>query len=85
MRRDPGALLAVIRSRKLTEGTVMPTEKQIEYALALMAKKGYDTRFMSAKHKELGATMRQRSGGVRDWLQGMTRPEISALIDKLKE
>jgi hypothetical protein len=61
------------------------TEKQISYALALLDKKGYDTRYMSAKFKELGATMRERSlGSVSEWLSQMTKVEISKLIDKLK-
>lgn len=61
-----------------------PTEKQIAYALALLEKAGYGTRFMNAKFKELGANMRERSGSVADWLSGMTRVEISKLIDRLK-
>jgi hypothetical protein len=62
----------------------MATAKQVEYALSLLARAGYDTRYMSARYKDLGATMRQRSGSVRDWLAAMERPEISALIDRLK-
>jgi hypothetical protein len=60
------------------------TEKQVSYALALLDKAGYGTRFMSAKFKELGASMRERSGSVSDWLAGMNRVEISKLIDRLK-
>ncbi len=61
-----------------------PTEKQIAYALHLLDKAGYSTRFMNASFKELGASMRERSGSVSDWLAGMTRVEISKLIDRLK-
>lgn len=60
------------------------TQKQINFALALMDKAGYSTRFMNRGHKALGATMRQRSGSVRDWLASMSRSEVSALIDQLK-
>jgi hypothetical protein len=40
---------------------------------------------MDASFKELGATMRERSGTVEYWLGQMTKPEISDLIDHLKE
>jgi len=62
----------------------MATEKQISYALALMARAGFRTDWMSAEHKELGAKMRERSGKVVDWLASMDRARISALIDELK-
>lgn len=60
------------------------TEKQIKYALALLAKAGYSTRYMNSKFKELGASMRERSGTVEAWLDGMNVGEISKLIDALK-
>ena len=61
------------------------TEKQIGYAMHLMAEANYGTEWMNAKHSNLGATMRERSGRVSDWLRSMTRVRISALIDQLKE
>lgn len=60
-----------------------PTSKQINFALALLARNGYPTRYMNASFSALGATMRERSGSVEGWLSGMTRPEISSLIDRL--
>jgi hypothetical protein len=60
------------------------TEKQVRYALVLLAKAGYSTQFMNASFKELGASMRERSGSVSDWLAGMKIGEISKLIDRLK-
>lgn len=63
---------------------VTATAKQISYALALMSDAGYSTEWMRAEHKRLGATMRERSGRVADWLEGMTRSRIGALIDELK-
>lgn len=60
------------------------TEKQINYALALLGKAGYSTKYMNASFKELGASMRERSGLVKDWLANMTKAEVSALIDRLK-
>lgn len=60
------------------------TEKQVSYALRLLAENGYSTRYMDAKYKELGAGMRERSGKVEDWLRSKTKAEISALIDRLK-
>lgn len=60
------------------------TEKQVRFALFLLSKKGYSTRFMNARFKELGASMRERSGPVEDWLKGMNAAQISRLIDTLK-
>ena len=61
-----------------------PSEKQIGYALRLLDEAGYSTQYMDSRYSALGATMRQRSGTVRDWLAGMERHEISGLIDRLK-
>jgi len=60
------------------------TQKQISYALSLLAKKGYSTNWMDAQFKEEGATMKERSGKVSDWLANKTVAEVSALIDRLK-
>lgn len=60
------------------------TTKQVNYALVLLGKCGYSTRFMNAQFKELGASMRERSGSVSAWLAGMNISEISKLIDTLK-
>ena len=60
------------------------TEKQVAYALHLLKANGYSIRFMDSRFKRLGATMRQRSGEVKDWLAAMNRAEISDLITKLK-
>jgi hypothetical protein len=60
------------------------TDRQVRYALFLLGKAGYSTRFMDAQFKELGASMRQRSGTVEGWLSGMNVAEISGLIDTLK-
>lgn len=62
----------------------MASEKQVRYALHLLDKAGYPTRYMSAKMKDLGATMRSRSGTVRAWLEAMESHEVSKLIDRLK-
>jgi hypothetical protein len=62
----------------------VPTKKQIDYALVLLDRAGYGTRYMDARFKELGVTMRERSGSVTDWLRGMTGPECSRLIDTLE-
>lgn len=62
----------------------MATEKQINYALFLLDRAGYNTRYMDSRFKRLGATMRERSGRVRDWLADMERVRISNLIDTLK-
>ena len=62
----------------------MATEKQVNYAMHLLAKSGYSVEYMDASFKRLGATMRERSGLVRNWLEKMERVEISTLIDNLK-
>jgi hypothetical protein len=62
----------------------MATEKQVSYALALMARAGFRTDWMSSEHKALGALMRERSGRVSEWLASMDRQRISELIDRLK-
>lgn len=64
--------------------SIKATDKQVSYALSLLAKKGYSTRFMNAQFKKLGASMRERSGTVESWLANMNRAEISQLIDRLK-
>lgn len=61
------------------------TPKQVGYALHLLDEAGYDTRYMNSSFAGLGATMRQRSGSVEHWLESMSRPEISRLIDRLKD
>lgn len=62
----------------------MASQKQVNYALMLLSKAGYGTRFMSSEYKSLGATMRERSGTVEGWLAGKNSGEISSLIDQLK-
>ncbi len=61
------------------------TDKQVAFALSLLAKAGYGDRYMTARFANLGATMHQRSGTVEGWLRQMTRTEISSLITMLKE
>lgn len=44
------------------------SDKQIRYALILLGKAGYSTNYMDARFKDFGASMRERSGKVEDWL-----------------
>ena len=60
------------------------TEKQVRYALFLLRKKGYSIRYMDSRFKRLGASMRERSGLVEDWLAGLNIARISEVIDMLK-
>jgi len=60
------------------------TDKQVNYTMALMRQAGIRIDYMSSEHKALGATMRERSGRVADWLGNMDRARISGLIDDLK-
>lgn len=59
------------------------TDKQIRYALMLMARAGYPVEWMNSAHTDLGAGMRERSGRVEAWLKGMNAGRISLLIDAL--
>lgn len=60
------------------------TEKQVRYAMYLLGRKGYSTKWMNSEFKRLGATMRERSGQVVDWVSNMSVSECSALIGKLQ-
>lgn len=62
----------------------MATQKQVTFALSLLAKKGYSTRYMDSRFKALGATMRERSGTVEAWVASMSVARASELIDSLK-
>ena len=62
----------------------MATRKQVNYLLHLLDKRGYDTRYMNASFKNLGATMRERSGTVTAWLESKNVAEASNLISRLK-
>lgn len=60
------------------------TDKQVNYALKLLKQKGFSTTWMNKDFKRLGASMRDRSGLVEDWLKNMSRTDISSVIDTLK-
>lgn len=60
------------------------TDKQIRFALHLLDRAGFSTRYMDRHFAQLGAGMRQRSGTVEDWLRNMSSVECSRLIDTLK-
>ena len=72
----------VVQTRDMNN-TNTATAKQVSYALALLDKAGYSTRYMDRRFADLGATMRQRSGSVEGWLSSMTRAEASRLISTL--
>ena len=61
------------------------TNKQFGYAVLLLRQAGYSIERMdSATFAELGATMRERSGRVENWLKGMSAAKASRLIQRLK-
>ncbi len=62
----------------------MATQKQVGYIMSLLAQKGYSTKWMNAQFKALGATMRERSGKVEEWVASMSPARASQLIDELK-
>ena len=61
------------------------TPKQVAYAMSLLGKAGYSTRYMNSSFTALGATMRQRSGTVESWLSKMSSRQISSLITELQK
>ena len=67
------------------EQLMKATPKQVAYAMSLLGKAGYSTRYMNSSFTAIGATMRQRSGTVENWLSNMTKSEISDLISELKD
>jgi hypothetical protein len=62
----------------------MATEKQVRYLLYLLKQNGYSTTWMNRNFKELGASMRERSGRVENWLRNLDVATASELIDRLK-
>ena len=63
----------------------MTTEKQTRYILLLLAENGYGTGFMNAEFKQLGASMRERTGTVDSWVRSLGVGRVSQLIKKLIE
>ncbi|MCS6946265.1 MAG: hypothetical protein NZM12_01470 [Steroidobacteraceae bacterium] len=61
------------------------TEKQVRYIMYLLGRAGYSTRYMDSAFKALGASMRQRSGSVEDWVRNLSISEASQLIDRLRQ
>ena len=62
----------------------MATQKQVNYLFVLLRKNGYSTTWMNAEYKTLGASMRERSGKVEDWLKSLDVGRASELISRLK-
>jgi len=60
------------------------TEKQVRFIMMLLPKAGFRTDWMDRTFSRLGATMRERSGRVEDWVSSLTISEASSLIDELK-
>lgn len=60
------------------------TDKQVRYVMVLLSRRGYSTRYMDASFKALGATMRERSGTVEDWVRNLDIARVSSLIEQLK-
>lgn len=77
---SPGGVCAAAERRKVMGN---PTDKQVNYAMYLLSKAGYSTRYMDSSFKSLGATMRERSGTVDSWLRSMSSGDISRLISRL--
>lgn len=63
----------------------MATQKQVQFALSLLHQNGYSIKWMNARFKDFGCTMRERTGKVEDWLRAKSVSECSELIDRLKQ
>ena len=61
----------------------MASEKQKKYIKYLLGTNGYDTKWMHAKYKGLGVSMKDRSGKVDNWLDKLDQTEASNVIQKL--
>jgi hypothetical protein len=61
----------------------MASEKQINYIMVLANKRGLSTRYMDSTWKPY-TMMRERSGTVRAFLEGIDSHRASELIDALK-
>lgn len=61
------------------------SEKQQGYIMMLLKQKGFSTRYIDRGFKALGLTMRERSGNVEDWVEGLSKARASEVIDKLNE
>ena len=59
------------------------TEKQIVFALKLMADSGYGIDEMSLDHARLEPTKEESKGRVLEWLINMDRERISQLMEDL--
>lgn len=60
------------------------TPKQIERAILLLGKANYNTGFIDANFKRLGATMSDRDCSVESWLAAKTAPELDMLLERLQ-
>jgi hypothetical protein len=60
------------------------TPKQIERAIVLLGKANYNTAFIDANFKRLGATMSDRDCSVESWLAAKTGSEIEILLERLR-
>ena len=61
----------------------MATEKQVRYLMTLLGQQGHSTKWMNASFKALGASMKERSGKVEDWVRSLDVGRASRLIDQL--
>ncbi len=67
--------------RKEGELTMRASKKQLNYLYVLLQKAGWDTTYRNAQWKELGFSMKERSGRVAD----LTSEQASRAISALKE
>jgi hypothetical protein len=61
-----------------------PSDKQVRYILYLLSQNGYSTNWMNAQFKDLGATMKERTGKVEDWVRGLDQGRITMVIGRFK-
>jgi hypothetical protein len=60
------------------------TAEQIQRAIILLGKAGYDTVFIDPNFKRFGATMSERDWTVEKWLAAKEAFELDMLIERLE-
>ena len=69
--------MATQRARKATAS-------QIQRAIILLGKAGYDTVFINSNFKYLGATMAERDWTVEKWLSAKKSFELDMIMERLQ-
>jgi hypothetical protein len=67
-----------------TQAERKASPSQIQRAIVLLGKAGYDTVFIDSNFKRLGATMAERDWTVERWLTAKKSFELDMIIERLQ-